>query len=215
MNGTPTLSETTFELESPFASEAFELGGGGELEGEYEDLVPSMGVLSGRPAIAPGGAETLTFEVEGSKQGKLRGDNGAPGGVMRGLRYSMAVTSPRDVATGQASGKRRYQPLSIVHPIGPSSPQLFNAVVSNEVLKTVKLTLSRATPDGRSATSFTITLMNATVASLRHLTLDSTSPSYAAAPVVVEEVTFSFAKIEMTAPGAGTVGTDSWNSPVV
>ena len=77
--------------------------------------------------------------IEGTKQGKFKGESTreAHRDKIPALAFSYEVTSPRDVATGQASGRRQHGPVTFVKAWGAASPQLFQALTTNEVLKTV------------------------------------------------------------------------------
>jgi len=46
--------------------------------------------------------------------------------------------SPRDPASGLPTGKRQHKPISFLKEWGAATPQLFQALVTNENLKTVK-----------------------------------------------------------------------------
>jgi hypothetical protein len=58
------------------------------------------------------------------------------------LGFQIEVTSPRDVATGLASGKRQYKPVQVVKSLDKSSPKLFQALTTNEVLTSVSFLFS-------------------------------------------------------------------------
>ena len=55
------------------------------------------------------------------------------GGELRTAHYH--VTGPRDVATGQASGKRTHHPVKFVKEWGPSTPQLREIKTTYDVKK--------------------------------------------------------------------------------
>ncbi len=88
------------------------------------------------------------ISIEGQKQGKFKGESGrgAPNGEgtdngrglgrnkIAGVRFVSEASSPRDVATGQASGKRIHKPILVTKEWGAASPQLFQALVTNENL---------------------------------------------------------------------------------
>ena len=64
--------------------------------------------------------------------------------------YSHEIVSPRDIATGQATGKRQHKPLTIVKQWSGTTPLLLNALITNEVLQKVEITLSHgSTPFAR------------------------------------------------------------------
>jgi len=72
---------------------------------------------------------------------------------------SHEIVSPRDPASGLPTGQRQHKPITITKPIDASSPLFLNALVTNENLKTVVITLTTA-----DKTVETITLTNASVA---------------------------------------------------
>ena len=45
--------------------------------------------------------------------------------------YSWGVVSPRDAASGHATGQVRYEALSVTRPIDPLTPPLFTLLVNN------------------------------------------------------------------------------------
>ena len=171
---------TTYEdeLESPFATELFEA-----------PRAQTVGV----------GSAAITA-IEATKQGKLAGDNGTAGGRVRVTRLGFTVVAPRDVATGMASGKRRYQPLTFRCDPGPLTPQLFQALVANEVLKVVRFELSRADRSGQQTTYLTIELTGVTLSGLQTIQEPGQPPAM--------EVALAFERIEMNA--SGRVANDTW-----
>lgn len=111
--------ESTFELESPFATGSsfdeapLEVPPGEALLGEQLVGDQPKGV-GGKPK-----GVLIRVTVEGQKLGVFRGDPGLEPGITRGLCYSFGVSSPRGVASGQASGRRRYKPVTFRHEMGP------------------------------------------------------------------------------------------------
>jgi type VI secretion system secreted protein Hcp len=75
--------------------------------------------------------------VTGKKQGLFKGEDGATAKGAQNLiiviAYQYELTSPRDPATGQATGKRHHHPVIITHEMGGSSPQFLTADSNNEV----------------------------------------------------------------------------------
>jgi len=61
-------------------------------------------------------------------QGPVRGGSGQrDGAAIRVLEVRHPLVSPRDEATGQATGKRRHAPIAITKDIDRSSPVLASA----------------------------------------------------------------------------------------
>ncbi len=77
-------------------------------------------------------SQRIYMSIDAAKQGKFKGEGRDPQKIAAS-GYSQEVNSPRDLATGQASGKRQYQPVYITKEAGASSPQFFQACISNEV----------------------------------------------------------------------------------
>ena len=118
-------------------------------------------------------------------------------------KLSYTVVAPRDVATGQASGKRVHKPLIFRCEPGAFAPQLFQALVTNEVLKNVKFELSHADHRaGQQSVYLTIELQGATVSGWQaiHENGDTTAL----------EVALTFQHIELTA--GSRVATDNWTT---
>ena len=109
------------------------------------------------------------IKVEGTKQGKFKGDNvrASHKDEIAGLSFQYEVTSPRDLASGQASGKRQHKPITVTTEWGAFSPQLFQALTTNEVLKKVDLTFMKTNANGEEAVYSTIKLTNATVSNAK------------------------------------------------
>ena len=154
------------------------------------------------------------ISVEGTKQGRLKGStNGtreAKGGKIAGLRFSAETVSARDVATGQASGKRQHKPITITKEWDAASPQLYQALVTNEVLKSVLFEFLKTNPDGEEYVHHTIKLTNATVANIKAYVdlTDTSGDPYDGHEL--EDIAFSFQKIEMANVDGKTMAVDDW-----
>jgi type VI secretion system secreted protein Hcp len=159
--------------------------------------------------------------IEGAKQGKFKGEthglgNGAEGAGSKaadkiaGVRFLAETISPRDAATGQASGKRQHKPITITKEWGAASPQLFQALVDNEVLKSVLFEFVKTNAQGKEFVYHTIKLTNATVSDIKsYLDLtDTTGDPYDAHEL--EDVSFTFQKIEIENKEAKTSASDDW-----
>lgn len=149
--------------------------------------------------------------IEGTKQGKFKGESqsAAHKDAIIGLRFSYDVKSARDVATGQASGKRQHSPVTITKEWGAATPQIYQALITNEVLKTVLLEFVQTNPDGVEEVYFTITLNNATVSEIRQYTGEETTGANRDAQEL-EEVSFTFQKITLEDKPGKTSVVDDW-----
>jgi type VI secretion system secreted protein Hcp len=146
--------------------------------------------------VARGGAG-LSMTIEGTKQGVFPGGKG---GSITGLRFSYLVKSPRDAASGQPSGKRQHSPVVFTKVVGPASPQIFQALTSNETLKSVTINLP-----GAEGSGYTVKLTNASVSELKQYTElpNGQGP-------VLEDVSFTFQRIEVQDLGSRSVAVDDW-----
>ena len=155
-------------------------------------------------------AYQIYVTIEGMKQGIFKGDGG-PAGPARvtGLAFNYGVTSPRDAATGQASGKRQHSQVAFVKAWSAASPQVFEACCTNEMLKSVLFEFVEADAGGKEQVSHSIKLTNATIASVK---LDIQGPAHGAGGTTqdLEEIAMVFQRIDITTSG-GTAAHDSWS----
>jgi type VI secretion system secreted protein Hcp len=122
------------------------------------------------------------------------------------LGFDYAVKSPRDTATGMATGKRQHAPLKITKAIDKATPLLFQALVTNEVLSEVTFELVRTQPDGTEAVVYRIKLTNAGLSDIHQYDEGK------AGQQAYEELSFVFQKIELTWVDGAITATDSWSS---
>jgi type VI secretion system secreted protein Hcp len=156
--------------------------------------------LLGSPAY---GAEKYYLRIEGLKQGPFKG------GVARNgsrwieiIAFSAGAESPRDAASGQASGKRQHKPIVITKEIDEASPQLLQAVTTNELLKEVVIQSVRPDPKGKGQVYQTITLTNAAIAKVKGVSGKNKNEE--------ERFQFTFQKIEVTDVQGKKTATDDW-----
>jgi type VI secretion system secreted protein Hcp len=157
--------------------------------------------------------------IEGTKQGKFKGESvrDAHKAKLSGLSYRHEIKSPRDAATGQASGKRQHGAISITKEWGPATPQIFQALVTNEVLKSVLFEFIQTTPEGAEDIYHTIKLVSATISMVRYMTGGDAVEGSASAKHTstydtheLEEVSFTYARIEMEHKPGKTAAFDDW-----
>jgi type VI secretion system secreted protein Hcp len=106
------------------------------------------------------------LSITGKKQGQFKGESMNPKrkGWIEVLAFAYEVKSPYDVQSGQATGKRQHQPVVIRKQWGAATPQIFQALVTNEVLESVLFQFEQVGPDGQEYVYQTIKLTNAIVA---------------------------------------------------
>lgn len=148
-------------------------------------------------------AHEFYVTIEGSKQGKLAGESPleAHKGKLTGVEFHYSVQSPRDAASGMASGRRSHQPVRFVKEWGAATPQLFSALCNSEVLKSVLFEFVKIDPNGEEYVFHTIKLSNANLIELEQYVEDpapsDAAPSDAGDARPLEKVSLTFQRIEI------------------
>ena len=147
----------------------------------------------------------IYLTVEGAKQGKFKGDvtSKSKPNTIRCWYYGYAINTTHDSSSGMATGKRQHAPIVIHKTINNSSPQFMQALITNEVLKTVTIELRTPTK-----AYYTITLQDATISSIQH-----SVPEIDQTPDALEEIEFVFKKITFKSADGSIVG-DDWMAHV-
>jgi type VI secretion system secreted protein Hcp len=152
-------------------------------------------------------------KIKGAKQGQFKGEGvqkpGPETGMIPMLRFTSAATSARDTATG----RRQWQPIRITKQWGAASPQLVQALSTNEQLPSVVFEFYRTDQAGKEQLHYRVTLQNAYVSSIRS-SVDLTAP--AGEPYgghELEDVEFTFQSIKVEDLAGKTTATDQWLSP--
>jgi type VI secretion system Hcp family effector len=117
-------------------------------------------------------AQTITMTIESDRQGRFKGES------VRQVKddriditaATLELSSGRDVATGQLSSRRQYQPFIIRKNSGASSPQFMQAMISNEVIRRVVVEFTAINANGEEYVDHRITLENARISSFKEST---------------------------------------------
>jgi len=166
-------------------------------------------IANPRPGAKPASAAvgvTINMKVTGHKQGVFKGDDNAPArlaGLITVTGYQFDIVSPRDPATGQASGKRSFKPVVVTHVVGGSSPQFLTAASTNEILTSVVINFFRTDREDRSVNYYRVTLTDAIVSEVRQ---------YTSGADVLEDDSFTFRKVQHEDLIAHTIYADDWES---
>jgi type VI secretion system secreted protein Hcp len=157
------------------------------------------------PAGAASG-NTLTVignvAIQGHGNTAITGGDDGTQTTMNVLEFEQGIVSPRDVASGQASGKRQYKPITIVKQVDAATPRLFQACATNETLPTVTFALH---PAGASADQLKVTLTNAACSDLT----DSTAEG---GTMELETIHFTFQSIRIEHVIANKSFQDDWTA---
>jgi len=138
-----------------------------------------------------------TISITGAKQGAF---TGAPFNIEG---FTHEITSPRDAASGLATGKRQHKPFTVTAEVGIAAPQLMTAIVTNENLPTVTISLYKA---GTTTVGTTITLTNASVSNFAN-NCNAAFPN-------CETASFTYQKITWTWVDGNISAQDDWEAPV-
>ena len=172
-----------------------------------------MQIETATPMLSTGPV-TFYVTIHAAKQGNLKGQttNPAHQGQIQGLQFVAQFSAPKDMATGAASGKRQYSPITITKQWDASSPQLYDAASSNEVLTLVEFDFVRTGANGQENVFETIKLTDATISSMKDyiLTPPATAAGLQPNAQPLEDVAFTFQKIEISNNEGKTTAIDSW-----
>jgi type VI secretion system secreted protein Hcp len=154
----------------------------------------------------------LTGDVQGEIKGSVT-QAGREDSIMV-MACSHEINSPRDAASGLATGKRQHKPLVITKEIDKSTPLLMNALVNNENISNLSLQFWQPSRSGKEVQYYTIELINATVSDIRQEMLDNRYPENMRLSVT-EHVSFNYQKIIKTWIDGGISAEDDWGADSV
>ena len=121
--------------------------------------------------------------------------------------FNFEIAMGREVATGQASGRRQYQPIVVTKFFGASSLQFYKAVSTNASLKTVTLEYYSSEHGGPPVLVNTMKLTNARVTAYKHSII--TDPASGTGPKgLLDEIKFVFQSLELK-DASGLIITDT------
>jgi type VI secretion system secreted protein Hcp len=149
--------------------------------------------------------------IEGSKQGKFKGDSQKDASKIVVLDFDFGAKAPRDLATGQASGKRQYSLFKFTSHLGPTTPQLMQACATGEVLKSAEFTVYRTSASGVEEVGTKVKLTKATIAEYEVSGAGGiTSPVAHDFPLVHYAMSFQSISFENTS--GKTMMADDWHA---
>jgi type VI secretion system secreted protein Hcp len=147
---------------------------------------------------------TLYLKVVGKKQGTFKSDGltaKAHLDQMLASAFDYGLVSPRDPATGQASGKRQHRPVVISKEWGPSMPQFLQAAATNEQLTKVTMEFWDTDNRGVQRLHFLVTLTNASLSEVKQRLAND---------LLTEDLSFTFQKITVEDKISKTIFMDDW-----
>jgi len=156
------------------------------------------------------------LKLKGQKQGAINGSvtqKGRENSIMI-IAASHSVMSPRDAASGLATGKRMHKPFVTTQELDKSVPLLYNVLVNNENITEWTLQFWEPSSTGAEKQYFTIKLTNATIASVDFRMANNKHPDLMKFKEYLE-ISYTYQKIEWTWTDGGITALDDWESPVV
>lgn len=107
------------------------------------------------------------LKLTGQKQGVIKGGSTQRPGKSDGwhgvVGFGYTVQAPHDVNIGQPTGKRTHKPFVVTKEVSATSPQLLQALATNEVFKSVEIELVDKGLGGLERTVSKIELKDAVV----------------------------------------------------
>ena len=155
------------------------------------------------------------LRLKGQTQGDIKGSvtqSGREDSIMI-IGTSHEVVSPRDAASGLPTGKRQHKPFNITKEVDKSSPLLYAVLVNNENVTEWKLQYWQPSASGREVQHYTVELVNASIASIRHEMLNNKYPENMQHKER-EHIAFCYQKITWTWMDGGITAQDDWETPV-
>ncbi|HQX82926.1 MAG TPA: type VI secretion system tube protein TssD [Vicinamibacterales bacterium] len=156
------------------------------------------------------------LKLKGQQTGDIKGGVIKKGreGRIAVIAVSHEIVSPRDVATGQATGKRQHKPFVITKEIDQSSPRLYGALANNEVMTEWELQFWAPQnigvgPSGEAVLRYTVTLTSASIASIA-FRMANNKDSELANRAEYEEIAFTYQAIEWNWKLGNVAMTDNW-----
>lgn len=160
--------------------------------------------------VTPG---LIFVQIQGAVSGAFPGNTTQKGreGWIAASGFAHEVKSPRDAATGLSTGSRQHGPVTLTLPWSSASPLLFQALVTNEVLRTVVIEfVGTQGMGGAEVVAQRVKLTNASASDLRRLN-DRTQANQGGP---VDIVALTYQKIELEDPRGGQSAVDDWTSAV-
>lgn len=154
-----------------------------------------------------------SLKLKGATQGDIKGGVIQKGreDSLRVLTVSHSVQSPRDPASGLATGKRQHKPLVLTVELDRAAPLLYRALTSNEKLSEVMIRFWSPSANakvgvGVESNSHSLRLVNAGLAEIKLIKSDDPKQ-----PDTLE-LSFTYQKIEWIWVDGNITAGDDWEA---
>jgi type VI secretion system secreted protein Hcp len=119
------------------------------------------------------------------------------------LRVTFGAAAARTAVTGQATGRRQFEPIRFVKRIDSSTPLLYQALAQNQRVAGTILLFGVDPADGSTRNFFTIEAQNGAITAISDVSPDTRDPAVSTWDAY-EEVSLAFAAITLTHVPSGT-----------
>lgn len=153
------------------------------------------------------------LKLKGQKQGEIKGSvtqKGREGRIMV-IAANHSILSPRDPASGHASGKRQHKPFVITKELDKSSPLLYAMLITNENIVEWELQFWQPNAKGAEENQYTVKLTNANIISIEFRMPNNKDPQLMKF-AELEEIAFTYQKIQWTWNDGSITASDDWMS---
>ena len=152
--------------------------------------------------------------VEGKNQGEIQGSSDVRDreGAIIVYAFGHSIKVPTDPQGGQSTGARVHAPFKILKEFDKSSPKLYQALCSGELMKNVTIKWYRTDPSGQEEHYFTIALEDALIVNISP-SMPTTFLQANEAYRHMETVSFTYRKITWTWVPDGVESQDDWVVP--
>jgi len=130
--------------------------------------------------------------------------------LVQAFRHEVII--PRDPQSGQPTGQRVHNPLTITKVFDRSSPLLYTALTSGEKLTEVVIKWYRTSASGTQEHYFTTKLEDAIITNIASYMPNCQDPNQRHF-THLEDVSFTYRKITWTHEAESTEGSDDWRAP--
>jgi len=161
------------------------------------------------------------LQVTGERSGVVKGPvtdiaKGKNGGISL-LGVEHGIVSPRDAASGLATGKRLHHPIVVTKAVDRTSPLFYSFITTNESLTVAELHFfgtddSSGLMSGRETELYTITMKKAFVSRIDVAAQVDEKADPAARLLMTERISFVYDSIEWKWINGGIAAQDAWSA---
>jgi type VI secretion system secreted protein Hcp len=162
------------------------------------------------------------YNIKGKKQNDIKGSITQKGreGWIEIIAANHQIVSPRDPASGLATGKRMHKPYTVTAPYDKALPLLYSALVNNETIVQVEFVFfsptklgERGSGQGVEEATYKVRLENAHLSDIQFRMPNNKNPDLMKYENYVE-YSFTYQKIIGTWVNGGITWEDDWEAPL-